>query len=60
MLPWEFRALSSEHKAELVAVYIVEKEIDGYYKSESMKKLDANKRSMESKSGAKRPTPRHR
>lgn len=37
LLPWEFRALTSEQKAELVALYQVGREIEHYYNKESMR-----------------------
>ena len=40
MKPWEFRSLSRDHKAEIVALYIVDNEITGYYNSEQSKKME--------------------
>jgi len=40
MKPWEFRSLSRDHKAELVATYIAEKSIDAYYNSERARQMD--------------------
>lgn len=36
--PWEFRVLTRDQKAELVAAFIVDREIEGYYASEMHKK----------------------
>lgn len=58
MMPWEFRSLSPEHQAELVAVYAISKEIDGYYASESARKMDRVRNERDLKS--KRPAPRRR
>lgn len=41
LMPWEFRSLAPEYKAELMAAFFIEREMDGYYKSESMKRFDS-------------------
>jgi hypothetical protein len=40
LLPSQFRALPSEEKAELHALYDVEQEVEGYYKSEEARIMD--------------------
>lgn len=37
LLPWEFRAFTSEQQAELTAVYEVEKTIEGFYTDHAMR-----------------------
>ena len=41
MTPWDFKKLSRDSKAEAMASYFVSKEIEAYYSSERMKKMDA-------------------
>jgi hypothetical protein len=42
--PWEFKSLEKEKKAELHAAYKVKQEIDAYYASERMRKMDRDKK----------------
>ena len=48
MLPWEFRALTSEQKGELLASYQVGKEIEFYYTEENLKDMDADNKGRSS------------
>lgn len=41
--PWEFRALTPERSAELAAAYQVEMDIESYYSSEQMKRMQKTK-----------------
>jgi hypothetical protein len=34
-MPWDFRALPPEHRAELTALTMIEGELENYYHSES-------------------------
>jgi len=38
--PWEFRGLSVDNKAELLAGYIVDHEVESYYNSEQARVAD--------------------
>lgn len=49
MKPWEFRCLSRDRKAELVATYMVDHQITGYYNSEQSKKMEAARKDSEKK-----------
>jgi hypothetical protein len=40
--PWEFRVHTQDQKAELVAAFIVDREIEGYYASELNKKRNSD------------------
>lgn len=48
MLPWQFRALTSEEKGELLASYQVGKEIEYYYTEENLKDIDADSKGRSS------------
>lgn len=37
--PWEFRNYSRDRKAELMAIYAVSEEVEGYYNSEQAKRM---------------------
>lgn len=44
IMPWDFRGLSRDHKAELVATYLTDNQISAYYNSERMRKFDQTKK----------------
>ncbi len=42
--PWDFRSLSRDHRAELVATYIADKKTTSYYDSERARMMDAKRK----------------
>lgn len=42
--PWEFRSLSRDHKAELMATYLADNKTKSYYNSEQARQMDSKRR----------------
>lgn len=42
-MPWDFRALDASRKAELLAMYVVEREIEHYYHAEHTRIAENNR-----------------
>jgi hypothetical protein len=48
-LPQEFRLASIDCQAEMMATYLVTREVEGYYNSEQSKKMERMRKDQESK-----------
>ena len=44
ILPWELDAMPPDRQAKLLSVYYIQKEIEGYYESESAKRAESSVR----------------
>lgn len=51
MLPWQFRSLEPKEKAELMALYMIERECEYYYHDESMRLSDKREQQRQAKEG---------
>ena len=56
--PWEFRSLEPKEKAELLALFMVERECEHYYHEESMRLADKERDNKAKEGPYRKPYPK--